>query len=197
MNRRKRIFWSVVLSVLPVGAKRIADILRKYNLYGNVGKGCYIQKRKIPLYSELIYIHDNVCIAANVGLVTHDAIHIMLNQKEKDLNIVENVGCIEVMDNVFIGSGTRIMGNVRIGSNVIIGSDSLITKDIPDNSVVSGVPAKFICDFDDFVETRIDYSSTFKSLYGLDKIKCIDGVLANKLYGNFCKEKDKKKRAKS
>ncbi len=192
MNRSKRIFWSIVLSVLPVGANRIANILRKYKLYGHVGENCHIQKRKIPLYSELIYIHDNVCVGSNVGFVTHDAIHIMLNQKEKDLNIVENVGCIEVMDNVFIGSGTRIMGNIRIGSNVIIGSDSLITKDIPDNTVVSGVPAKVICHFDDFVETRIDYSKTFKELYKLDGIKKMDIVLAQKMYNNYCLEKDKK-----
>lgn len=193
MNPRKRIFWSIVLSTIPFGAKRIAEILRKHNLYGSVGKGCHIQKRKIPLNSELIHIHNNVCVGSNVGFVTHDAIHVMLNQKYDELNFVERVGCIEVMDNVFIGSGTRIMGNVRIGSNVIIGSDSLITKDIPDNSVVSGVPAKYICSFDDFVETRIDYSNTFKSLYGMDKF-VLDDDLAHKLYQNFCIEKDKKRK---
>lgn len=195
MKRRKRFFWSVLLQILPIGAKRIADILRKYKLFGHVGDNCFIQVRKLPLYSELVYLHNNICIGSNVLFVTHDAIHIMLNKKYKDQGVIEKVGCIEIMDNVFIGSGTQIMGDVRIGSNVIIGSGSLITKDIPDNSVYSGNPAKYICNFDDFVETRIDFSETFKNAYGIDKLKGVDDALADKLYNDFKKKKDHKKKA--
>lgn len=39
-------------------------------------------------------------------------------------------------DNVFIGAGTKIIGTVRIGNNVTIGQNCVITKDVPDNSVV-------------------------------------------------------------
>ena len=53
-----------------------------------------------------------------------------------------------------IGSGTRIMYNVRIGSNVIIGAGSIVTKDIPDNSVAAGVPCRVIGKFEDLVEKR-------------------------------------------
>ena len=53
-----------------------------------------------------------------------------------------------------IGSGTRIMYNVRIGSNVIIGAGSIVTKDIPDNSVAVGVPCRVIGKFEDLVEKR-------------------------------------------
>ena len=58
------------------------------------------------------------------------------------------------MNNVFIGTNTTILPNVRIGSNVIIGANSLITKDVPDNCVVVGTPAKVISTFDDFIEKR-------------------------------------------
>lgn len=68
--------------------------------------------------------------------------------------IQEHVDCIEICDNVFVGSNTTILSNVRIGSNVIIAAGSLVNKDIPDNSVVAGVPAKVIGTFSDFVSKR-------------------------------------------
>ena len=66
----------------------------------------------------------------------------------------EKIGCIEIGDNVFIGSNTTVLYNVKIGSNVIIGAGSLVNKDIPDNSVAVGTPARVIGSFDDFVEKR-------------------------------------------
>ena len=53
---------------------------------------------------------------------------------------------------MFVGSGTHILYDTKIGSNVIIGTCSVVTKDIPDNSVVAGVPARVIGSFDDYVE---------------------------------------------
>lgn len=66
----------------------------------------------------------------------------------------EKIGCIEIGDNVFIGSNTTILCNVKIGSNVIVGAGSLVNKDIPDNSVAAGSPARVIGKFDDFVKKR-------------------------------------------
>ena len=54
------------------------------------------------------------------------------------------MGCIEVMDNVFIGSNSIIMPNVRIGSNVIIAAGSIVTKDVPSGVIVAGTPATII-----------------------------------------------------
>ena len=48
------------------------------------------------------------------------------------------------MDNVMIGSGAKILGNITIGSNTKIGANAVVTKDIPDDSVVVGVPGKCI-----------------------------------------------------
>lgn len=59
---------------------------------------------------------------------------------------------IRVGDNVFIGNDVRIMGGVSIGNNCIIGAGSIVTKDIPDNSVVAGIPARIICTIDDYYE---------------------------------------------
>lgn len=49
-----------------------------------------------------------------------------------------------VGNNCFIGLGARILGTVNIGNNVTIGANSVVTKDIPDNAVVGGIPAKII-----------------------------------------------------
>ena len=51
---------------------------------------------------------------------------------------------IIVGDNCFFGLDAKIFGPVKIGNNVTIGANSVITKDIPDNAVVGGVPAKII-----------------------------------------------------
>lgn len=189
MNRVKRLFFSAISALLP-GKKRIA-FMKKHRLYGSIGENCSIQKRKLPLYSNLVFLHNNVHVASNVGFVTHDIIHKMLNIKYIGGGYMERVGCIEVMDNVFIGSGTRILYNTRIGSNVIIGSDSLVNKDIPDNSVYAGVPARYICSFDEYVEKAGRYSKYFKETYGIDRITGVDDNLAKKLYDNFLKEKNK------
>ena len=47
-------------------------------------------------------------------------------------------------DNVSLGASVTIIGNVRIGNNVVIGAGSVVVKDVPDNCVVAGNPAKII-----------------------------------------------------
>lgn len=51
---------------------------------------------------------------------------------------------INTGDNVYVGTGTTILGPVTIGNNVIIAAGSVVVKDIPDNTIVAGVPAKVI-----------------------------------------------------
>ena len=65
------------------------------------------------------------------------------------------MGCIEIGDNVFIGAGTRILYDTRIGSNVVVGTGSIITKDVPDNSIVAGIPARVIGSFSDYAEKAL------------------------------------------
>lgn len=56
-----------------------------------------------------------------------------------------NSNChIHIGDNVYIATGATILGPVAIGNNVTIAANSVVIKDIPDNCVVSGVPAKII-----------------------------------------------------
>lgn len=56
----------------------------------------------------------------------------------------EEENCSVVGDNCYFGLGAKILGTVHIGNNVTVGANAIVTKDIPDNCVVAGVPAKII-----------------------------------------------------
>lgn len=110
--------------------------------------------RKIPLYPKLISLGNNVWIASQVSFITHDVIHRMLNNCVDGGGFEENVGCIDIKDNVFIGSNTTILLNVTIESNTVIAAGSVVNKSIPGNGVYGGVPAKYICSLDTLIEKR-------------------------------------------
>ena len=87
----------------------------------------------------------------------------MLTKMSKNETYKEEVGCIEIMDNVFIGTNVTILNNVRIGPNAIVAAGAVVTKDVPENSVVGGVPARYICSFDEWLEKRkVQYPSELK-----------------------------------
>lgn len=56
----------------------------------------------------------------------------------------ETDGLTIVGDNCYFGLGAKVFGPVVIGSNVTVGANAVVTKDIPDNTIVGGVPAKVI-----------------------------------------------------
>ncbi len=56
----------------------------------------------------------------------------------------ENRGIPIIGDGVYMGAGSKIIGKIRVGNNVAIGANAVVTKDVPDNAVVVGIPAKII-----------------------------------------------------
>lgn len=83
---------------------------------------------------------DNCFIGPNVSIYT--ACHPL--EAEERNKAVEWAEPVIIGDNVWIGGSVTIVPGVRIGSNVVIGAGSTVTKDIPDNVVVAGSPAKII-----------------------------------------------------
>lgn len=59
-------------------------------------------------------------------------------------NLYGDESWVKIGDNCYIGLGAKIFGNVTIGNNVTIGANAIVTKDIPDNAIVGGIPAKII-----------------------------------------------------
>lgn len=55
-----------------------------------------------------------------------------------------NTGGAIIGNNVSFGVGSKVIGEVNIGSNVIIGANAVVTKDVPDNCIVAGIPARVI-----------------------------------------------------
>ena len=167
--KAKRLWWTLRTMFIRGGLKR-ADYARKNKIYAHVGQNVAIQSRNIPLYPELISLHNNIVLASHVVFCTHDVIHLVLNRlpenERKSYKLKERIGCIEIMDNCFIGANTIILYDTRIGPNVIIGSGSVITKDCEPNSIYAGCPAKKIGTFEEFVKKRIlnessgDFSTT-------------------------------------
>lgn len=66
--------------------------------------------------------------------------NVLIGKRRPDLENTE----VLIGDNCYISTGVTILGPVRIGNNVIIAAHSVVTKDVPDNCLVAGIPAKFI-----------------------------------------------------
>lgn len=82
-----------------------------------------------------------------VHVLTHDA-----SLRKFVGNNCKKIGRVVIGDNVFIGIHTIILPNVHIGNNVIIGAGSVVTKDIPDNSVAVGNPARVVGTCSEYIE---------------------------------------------
>ena len=95
-----------------------------------VGSGLYIN------HCGGILVHDDAVIGRNCN-ISHGVTVGQANRGARK-------GCPTVGDNVYIGSGAVIIGNVKIGNNVAVGANSVVTTDIPDNAVVVGIPGKVI-----------------------------------------------------
>jgi serine O-acetyltransferase len=71
----------------------------------------------------------------------------------------ERKGAPSLGDNVYIGPGAKVVGRVHVGSNVAIGANAVVTRDVPDNAVVGGIPAE-VLSYEGAVDyvNRTDYS---------------------------------------
>lgn len=146
-----RMWHTIRLWMIPSSAKR-AKYIKEHGIFHEIGSGCTIMERKVPLYPNLISIGNNVHLASKVFLIPHDAIHLCMDGMGVVTN--EKIGCIKIGDNVFIGSNTTVLYDVKIGDNVVIGAGSLVNRDIPANSVAVGVPARVIGTFENLKKER-------------------------------------------
>ena len=122
-------------------------------LGATIGKGCEIYS-SASLGGEpyLVTVGDRVRITSNVLFITHDGGVWVLRNLHEELRDIDKFGKITVGNNVHIGTGAVIMPGVTIGNNCIIGVGAVVTRDIPDNSIAVGVPARVIKTVDEYAE---------------------------------------------
>ncbi len=90
-------------------------------------------------------IADHVMIGPNVNIITSGH---PLEPAQRRAYIEAKPIVIE--KNVWIATGATILGGVTIGENSVVGAGAVVTKDVPPNSFVAGVPAKIIRSFEEY-----------------------------------------------
>ena len=119
------------------------------------GKGCFVSRKNKILIGKDFYmgsychlsanaqIGNDVLFASFVSLVGGDHridnINVPIRQSGR-----EELRTITICDNVWVGHGVIIMHGVKIGSGAVIAAGAIVTKDVEENAIVAGNPAKFI-----------------------------------------------------
>ena len=85
-----------------------------------------------------IELEDHVLIGPDVKILSVN--HPLDPEKRRGVNLKR----VKIKRNAWIGAGATICPGVTIGENAVIGAGSVVTKDVEDNSVYAGVPARFI-----------------------------------------------------
>ena len=125
----------------------------------------FLYQHKIPFLPTVIWkfsyllFNSSVpasCVIGKGSKFAYGGIGVVIHSRAvigKDCMIGQNVtiggksGWYEVPiigDNVEIAAGARVIGPIRVGNNVIIGANAVVVKDVPDNCIVAGIPAKII-----------------------------------------------------
>ncbi len=116
----------------------------------------------------IITLGNHVHITDGVKFITHDGGTLLFRSQVPDLEITKP---ITIGDDVYIGNNVIILPGVTVGNKVIIGAGAVVTKNIPDNSVVVGVPARVIKTTEEYFEKIQKESLHVGHLKGKEKDK--------------------------
>ncbi len=135
----------------------------EYGVNIKVGKGCFVNYNCTFLDVSPITLGDGVWIGANVNLVTPN--HPLLAEERLVADYPDGTHDLEysdpitIKDGCWICSGATICGGVTIGENSVVAAGAVVTRDVPPNSLVAGVPAKVIRQIDE--NDRINVWDTY------------------------------------
>lgn len=109
-----------------------------YGKHTKIGKNVFINFNCTFLDLGGITIEDDVLIAPNVSILSEG--HPVSPEDRHSLKVAH----IHIKKNAWIGAGAIILQGVTIGENAIVSAGTVVSKDVPDNVIVGGVPAKII-----------------------------------------------------
>ena len=121
----------------------------KIGAYDIVGRNVTVNyEATIGDYTKIM---DSASITGNMEIGNHCFISIMVsstndNSMARDVNATEHLAGPIIEDYATIGASATLLPGIRIGKNAIVGAAALVTKDVPANKVVMGVPARIIRD---------------------------------------------------
>jgi O-antigen biosynthesis protein len=112
------------------------------------GANTNIGRRSTISASNKIIFGKNVLVGPNVLISDHNHEYKHIGIPIMDQGITSYNNCIDIGDNVWIGTNSVILGDVRIGKNSIIAANSVVNSNIPDYCIVAGSPARVVKFFD-------------------------------------------------
>ncbi len=136
-----KFFLRVYNKLYKISGYEYAEFLKIHSKIHSIGKGCAIWPYTNITDPEYTRIGNNVMLTA-CTILGHDGSIAVLNEAY-GLKL-DKVGKVDIKDNVFIGHGAIVLPNVTIGPNAIVAAGAVVTKDVPENSIVAGVPARVI-----------------------------------------------------
>lgn len=138
LYRVSRALFLIDVPVLKILFRLVAFFLMKFSEYflgaavkpeADIGPGFYIG------HTGLIRVHPKAKAGKNFSIGPG----VILGEKGLGEGGAPSLG-----DNVYVGTGSKILGALKIGNNVKIGANAVVVKDIPDGATAVGVPAKII-----------------------------------------------------
>lgn len=134
-----------------------ASLVEYYRSKGvSIGEGSVFRSpgsTKIDLMRpSLIRIGEGVDMNSNFTIMAHDFSHRVFVLLYGEF--LSSSGAVTIGNNIYFGTNVTILKGVTIGDNCVIGAGSIVTRDIPANSVAAGVPCKVICSIEDYYKKR-------------------------------------------
>lgn len=156
------LYYTHIASKIPysIGHRLRNSVLNRILL--NKGLGSTVSTNVNIISPQLISLGENVGIANNVildgrggikigdfSIIGFDSVILTRSHQYEDENLpirrqIQLSKPVEIGVDVWVGARSIILPGVKIGDGAIIGANAVVTKDVPPNTVVGGVPAKFI-----------------------------------------------------